>query len=152
MRKLLVVLAALLVTLMFTPSGGWAAGTVTDGGAIPYGSKEYELVFTWVGDASDGSVPSTASSIAIDGYVYKITTNPDSPAPTDNYAITLTDKDGVDVLGGLGANRDTANSETIVPKAGTITWSTRINGTLTLNISSNTDVSATGIVRIYFYR
>jgi hypothetical protein len=43
----------------------------------------------------------------------RFTTKPASgaAAPTDNYDVTIVDENGVDVLAGLGADRDTANTE-----------------------------------------
>lgn len=49
------------------------------------------------------------------GHDIAVTTNPGSTAPTDNYDITLTDEDGLDVLNGKAANRDTANTERVDP-------------------------------------
>ena len=68
-------------------------------------------VIDWV-SASDGSATGT---VGLDGQILKFVTNPGSPAPTDNYDITLVDEDGIDVAEGLLANRDTSNSEEVYP-------------------------------------
>ena len=71
-----------------------------------------KVVIDIVADSGDGSVTATALTTGkLDGYLIAIETNPGATAPTDNYDITLPDSDGIDVLQGLGANRDTANSE-----------------------------------------
>ena len=48
------------------------------------------------------------------GFITRVTTNPGTTAPTDDYDIVLNDEDGVDVMAGALANRDTANSETVI--------------------------------------
>lgn len=65
--------------------------------------------FAWV-SAADGTASGTTAS-KFNGLVYECVTDPSATAPTDNYDITITDDDGIDVLHGLGANRDTATTE-----------------------------------------
>jgi hypothetical protein len=80
----------------------------------------------------------------------KIVTNPGATAPTDNWDFVLNDSDGVDVLGGAGANRDTANSEQVYPTISGATipvWLEK--GTYTLAMSGNSVNSATGTVTLY---
>ena len=71
-----------------------------------------KLRFAWTSDAS-GDV-TIASAEVYDGKVEVLETNPDGgAAPTDNYDIVVNDGDGDDVLLGAGANRDTANTESV---------------------------------------
>ena len=73
--------------------------------------KKIKLAWT-----SDGSGDATgATSSAYDGKVIALVTVPagGGSAPTDDYDITLTDSDSVDVLIGGGANRDTATTEVV---------------------------------------
>lgn len=81
------------------------AGTVT----VSY--REHTSVrvaeVTWESDASGDAT----GTVALDGQIIKVTTNPDTDAPSANYDITLVDEDGVDVAAGLLANRHTSNSE-----------------------------------------
>ncbi len=71
-------------------------------------------VIDWVsssGGAADGE-------FEMDGELLRVVTNPDgSAAPTDNYDVVLTDRDGFDLAGGLLANRDTATTEEVNPFA-----------------------------------
>lgn len=124
------------------------AGTVTQTLSKHMSIKIWTLTIT--ADASDGSVPNTASSEQIVGRLQKIVTNPGSTAPTDNYDITVTDPDGVDVLQGVGANRDTANSE----EAAIVYSGTSVNpvvaDTLTLVVANNSVNSAGIVVKIYY--
>lgn len=103
-------------------------------------------------DAADGSFPATvlartgADLANTDGlWLQQMVTNPGSTAPQDNYDITITDVDGVDLLGGAGANRDTANSEVAFP---TIT-ARPLNGNITLTITNNNVNSATVVVKVF---
>ena len=75
-----------------------------------------------------------------------------STAPTDNYDITIEDSDGVDVLGGAGANRDAANTERVMPLYGTTPHPCPINGALTVKIAGNIVNAATGKIKLYFVR
>lgn len=62
--------------------------------------------------AADGSYTKT---IHISGVILRVVTNPGATAPSDNYDMTLVDDHGVDLFGGQGMNRDTANSEPFCP-------------------------------------
>lgn len=109
------------------------------------------VIFTCTGDSSDGSFPATAITDKIEGSLIKLVTNPGSTAPTDNYDVTLTDQDGLDVLAGNGANRDTANTESVViiHSAGIYSVVSDSN-TLTLNITGNSVNSAGIIITLYY--
>lgn len=150
MRKLFIPLFILLFLIF--PAASLAAGTVTQA-LTRVSATVYTIVYTWTGDAADGTVPATASNWPIEGYVFLVVTNPGGTAPTDNYDITLTDADAVDVMGGELANRDQTNSEQAVPAVGSGVYGARwVSGTLTLNITNQNVVSATGTVTVYIAR
>lgn len=102
---------------------------------------------------SDGS---QTQSIPIGGAIVRVVTNPGATAPTDDYDLTLVDEDGLDLFMGLGANRDTANTEQfcpgLAPKDGVITAAAAIpivyigNATITL---ANAGSAKIGVVVIY---
>lgn len=72
-----------------------------------------KVIASWT-SASDGTASGTTAKIV--GQLVKITTNPGSVAPSDNYDIAITDEDGVDVLAKCDAsvaNRDTTTSEEV---------------------------------------
>lgn len=77
--------------------------------------RMHKIKASWVSDDSAGTASGT-TSIKANGKVELLTTVPSGggTAPTDNYDIALNDGDGVDVLGGGGANRDTANTEQVL--------------------------------------
>ncbi len=70
------------------------------------------MVFTGKGDSSDGSFP-TLDIPKIAGRLIALETNPGATAPTDNWDVTAVDEQGLDALQGVGANRDTTNTEKV---------------------------------------
>ena len=102
---------------------------------------------------SDGSGDQT-QSINIYGVILRVVTDPGSPAPTDNYDVTLPDANGVDLFAAQGANRDTSNAEHFCPGLaftdGTTTSVMPIShyGAATLAVANAGD-SKTGEVVIY---
>ena len=108
-----------------------------------------ELIWAWIGDSSDGGVPDTVSDITVTGYIMFGKTDPDSPAPTDNYDIALNDADDTDVFGGELANRDTANTEHAIPKIGNAYGDRFVNSVLTMALSGNSVNSAEGELKVY---
>ena len=107
-------------------------------------------VIAWTAD-TDGSYTNYTTLWNVDGYIFMVVTDPGATAPTDNYDITLLDSDGVDVMGGELANRDTANTEQAVPKIGNAYGTRFVRGPVTLTISNNSQNAAVGEVIIYIY-
>jgi hypothetical protein len=79
-------------------------------------------------------------------FVVAVETKPGSPAPTNNYSITITDDRGADILGGLAAS---AVSSTNAQLWAVSSSTTPLNGSLTLNLTGNSVNSAQGTVQIY---
>jgi hypothetical protein len=105
--------------------------------------KTERHVWSWLSDDADGSIAAKASAKTINGFIVAAIWNPGSAAPTDNYDTVLTDADGVDVLGGVGANRDTANSEQGLPLVGGAYAPRRVDSVLTFS-GSNAGNEKTG--------
>lgn len=116
-------------------------------------ARTMKLTVDWTSDGS-GNV-SEAISVAnmkhlIGKNLAHFITDPGSPAPTDNYDLTLLDVYGVDVLGGEGVDRDTVNSEQGIPAIKSGIYGDRIIDTaLTFTIAGAGD-SAQGTVILYF--
>jgi hypothetical protein len=126
-----------------------AAGTVTQ--TIFESGSLVEVVCTCTASADNASYPATVLSSPVDGYVQKVTTNPGTTEPTDDWDFTLTDQDSVDVMGDAGANRDKTNSEVVYPKdpdSSIMQGGVPVKGQLTLNISNNSVNSAVIVLRI----
>lgn len=100
-----------------------------------------KIKFAWT-SAADGTA-SGSTTFAYDGKVELLTTVP-TDGPTDNYDLTLTDSDGVDVLGGGGQNRDTTNTEQVLGSSlGAVAGSV-----LTLNVTNAGNVKS-GVAYVY---
>lgn len=117
------------------------------------------VTITCTGDASDGSFPATnlatllaSAPVPLSGKLVALQTNPGSTAPTDNYDITLVDADGLDRLQGLGANRDTSNSEAVAIVYSTTSIHPPVapGETLTLTLANNLVASAVVVLTLYF--
>lgn len=106
-----------------------------------------KIKWAWT-SAADGSVGAAAVSSTTTG-VYngeclRLITDPGATAPTDNYDVVINDGDGVDVLIGAGANRDTSTTEQVIASSlGCVA-----NDTLTLLVTNAGD-SKTGVVYLY---
>lgn len=137
--------------VLFLTGNALALGTVTQSDISIYDNVRM-LTFTCTADVSGGTYPVTTSSGDIDGYVFLVITNPGSPAPTANYTITLTDSDGVDIMGGGLFDRHTSNSEQAVPLMAGVYGTRFVNGTLTITITDNSVNSAVTVVKIFYYR
>ena len=123
------------------------AGSLTVSSVAIPGSESIEVwTLAWTSHASAGTVTATGIS-GIEGKILRVVTNPGSVAPTDNYDITLSDIDGLDIFEGLGANRDTANSEEFVPYISTY-GQVVTQDDLSLAIT-NAGNSKTGAIKIY---
>ncbi len=69
------------------------------------------LDIDWTSDAA-GAVNNSAKTFGLNGIVEALITDPDgTAAPTDNYDVVIKNEYGIDILQGIGADRDTSNSE-----------------------------------------
>jgi len=151
MRRFSKFLGALILVLFFCGSA-LGAGTITQSDVKVYDNVRM-LTFTCTADASAHTYPVTASNVDIDGFVFLVVTNPDgTTAPTDAYDITLTDSDGVDVMGGELADRSDSNSEQAVPLIDGVFGSRFVKGPLTITITGNSVDSAVTVVTVFYYR
>jgi len=110
----------LAILLLSLPALALAAGTVTQSTTCDGQLRQCTLTFSWTGDASNGTVPATATSTENTGfikgmYLYLVETDPGSTAPTTLYDITLVDLNSLDVMGGTLANRSATVTENAMP-------------------------------------
>jgi hypothetical protein len=126
------------------------AGTVTE--SVSKLTNIQKITLTCVGDAADGSFPSTAIEHKFSGRLIRMDVNPGATAPTNLYDLVLNhDVTGLDIAQGLGANLLTATSESkqIVYSSTEMHPMVHESDTLTLVISNNSVNSA--IIVITFY-
>jgi len=111
-----------------------------------------KLIMDWLSDAS-GDVNGVLSGV-ISGEILRATFIPDGggTAPTNLYDVTLEDEDGIDLVGGKGANLSNTVTTSIAPLIGDGTTTNRpvaVDGTLELKVS-NAGNAKGGIVSVYF--
>lgn len=107
------------------------------------------LTLTCTGDSANGSYPATVINTLTDiakydlrGLkLYSLVTSPGTTGPTDNSDMTITDKYGIDILGGAGANivDNSANNRVFINPD---TAASIITGNWTINITNNSVDSA----------
>ena len=129
------------------------AGTITE--ALTSGVSPVKVItLTCTADSSDGSYPATALSNIphneIGGRLLQIATDPGSTAPQDNYDIAITEGGGADLLLGVGANRDTSNSEVAVIESNGTHAVYAGTDTLTIAITNNNVNSAGITIKLYY--
>lgn len=150
MKKLL----SALFAIMLAASLAYGAGTCTET-FNAYRDGDWMVTLTCTGDATDGTYPATTVDFRgedVNSYIYMVVTDPGTTAPTDNYDITITDANGIDIMGGELLNRDESNTEQAVPKIDSIYGSRRVNGDMTVNISGNSVTAAQVVIKIFGYR
>jgi hypothetical protein len=146
------IILAILVVMVMAPQS-WAASSATMSLDASISDKRI-VTISWIAHtdgtftsvSTDSYYSSAGKTITqeIKGYyLYSVETDPGSTAPQDDYDITLTDANGLDIAGGLLANRDTTNTEMV--NVGTASFGYPvIRGPLTVAISGNNVNSATG--------
>jgi hypothetical protein len=150
MKRFLVVLAVLLtVVFMAVPEVRATDGTCT----VAY-SKEGNwidvITFSCASAADDTSFPST-TTLPIRGWVFLAETNP-ADSITDNWDITLSNSQGVDIFGGGLLNRDTANTERAVPLLNSSPYPCWTTGILTMAASGNSVNAGSFTLKVWYYR
>jgi hypothetical protein len=125
--------------------------------AVPY-SGPYNITkvsIAWLCDSGDGSFV-TASFPAADmpdilgKSCYFVITNPGTPAPTDDYDITISDANGLSVFGTQLNDRDTANTEQIAPVISSVYAPRLCVDQWTFALANNSVNSAVGVCDLYF--
>lgn len=148
----------LVVATMLLAFSAMGAGTVTvtrSSNDFAGGHTRYQVVqIDWVGDASDGSVPT--KSVPLFGWVQKAITDPGSTAPTASYDIAFTDPQdsSLDMMALALKDRHTSTTEQVYPMIagapGTVS-SAKVfaAGTYLFTLTNNSVASATGRVLLY---
>ena len=138
-------------------SSAFAAGSVSQGETTTYRDNMRIITLTCTADESDGSFPATDIAIGdADGfYLYEIRTAPGATAPTDATDLTLTNSNGLDVLGGAGTDKiDATSSLRFFPKNtdGEYAFPAITETPLTLTITNNSVNAAVFTIEIVFVK
>lgn len=148
MKKIIFSIFLYLIILLISLSS-YAASSCNPEDPVDFGTLHY-IDMPWTAD-TDGSFSATPTDHRIDGLILGVETDPGATAPTDNYDIALNDANGIDVMGGALADRDTANTEFAAPLVNGVEWMVPVVGVLQLAITNNSVNSATGLVRIWYW-
>lgn len=143
------------ILLLLTSAPAWAA-TVTQ--KITFQSQQLVVLtinWTSANPAADFTADLNAllmQQITGKYFLYAMETDPGATAPTDNYDVALNDANGMDILGGAGADRDTENTEKVMPRINGVEAPVPIDGTITLSVANNAVNSANGTIKLYFIK
>jgi hypothetical protein len=146
-----ILIGALLAFAMVAPS--YASVTVTSG-TVTVAVEEMRggirvVSYSWTCD-SGGNVVATTNDI--EGEIRRFVVNPADGAssPTDNYDLTVTDRDSIDIIGGQGANlSQSTNTNTVCTvNDGTTYMALVTRGTHTITIT-NAGNAKSGVIRFY---
>ena len=125
-----------------------AAGSVTTSEET-YGTVK-KIAFAWTsGTGAEGGTASGTTANAYSGEIIRMVTVPGAAGnqPTDQYDITITDQDSLDVLNSLGANRSNASNEQVISDA-VSSLGCVANDKLTINVTNAGDAK-TGTAYLY---
>lgn len=143
------ILAVALVLMAALPA--FAAETFTYE-RVARGAEDFNcLKITWKAAADGTKADGTIPAGLVTGRLVMVVTNPGAVAPADNYDITITDSNGVDIAGGATQNRDTANSEAVQPLAGSLAYplGRPVHGALTVGFTQQANANCEGEIYIF---
>ena len=158
-----IVLAALMMTSVAGASpadleltSGTATLTIKDRDATLEPTSVISLDLEWQSD-SGGAMSAQTQRFA--GRLMRVVTIPGygGANPTGDYSLTITDQGGLDLLGGMGADRDTSDTQEIYPMVSIASGATTISapvvffGPLQIEVTG-TSTSAAGLARIFVER
>lgn len=147
----LIAVAGLVMAIFFVGAGLVLAGGIVTSSVVDYGNIR-ELTYSWAADADSGTLPGSYTHPAlVDGLVCRIITIPGvATPPTDQYDVTLNDQYGVDVSGGLLANRSAVGVQDVVPVVNVDKGygCVLVPGRLTMALAGSTALGATGQVKV----
>jgi len=154
--KRLSILAMLLVLLI--PAMAFSVGTgtyTTSYNPDQATNYKHKVLTVSITDDTAGTTVALAETDVLGYWLCAMETNPGSTAPTDDYDIVINTAGGADLLGGAGANRDTANTEIAYPTVDSTTGQkgcVPINSALSLVLSGNSVNNATVAIKLFLTR
>lgn len=143
----------LLAFFLTVPPIGQAVGTVTLTSSRNVGrfsTTVYRQVYAWTSDSMGDVSGDSTTIVSPGGYLVKVETQPGTGGtmPTDNYDVTLKDTRSIDILDGLGANRDNAAPDGPITNPGGGLWTDPGEG-LQL-VVANAGSAKTGQISLWF--
>jgi hypothetical protein len=150
MKRILLIVAAFIVltsTAFAAESCYWSNGP-----APGYGDDKKEIELTCTGDGSITAFSIIPKNYNVRGYfLYSVTTDPGTSAPTADYDITLM-VDGEDIAGGLLADRSATNTETVLIAPTTKGYPIMGDSAMAVTFANNTANPSTIVIRFKFVK
>lgn len=157
--KRLSILAILLVLLIPAMAFSVGTGTYTTSYNTTWDNNsslaKHKVLAVSITDDTHGTTVALTETDVLGYWLCAMETNPGSAAPTDDYDIVVNTAGGADLLGGAGANRDTANTEIAYPTVDSTTGQkgcVPINSALSLVLSGNSVNNATVAIKLFLTR
>jgi len=111
-----------IILLIFITTSAWGAGSCVLTSTDSPKPDRKDFILTCTGDGTIAAFTLTPAEWGLKGwYLYSVTTNPGTSAPTAAYDITLV-VNGEDVAGGLLADRSATATETVIICPATKGW------------------------------
>lgn len=109
------------------------------------------LVVSWI--AGTAGAFTDYETRNIDGVVGLVETNPGATSPTASYDITIKNKSGLDIMGGLFADRSATSPESAAPydSVNDVPLNYPVIGPLTIGISGNSVTGALGTITFFYW-
>lgn len=154
MKKLLLIIV--LLAMVGFPAGVFGADSMTVTKFDYKGDNLRVIKIDWV-DSPALTMESQFSGLDswIEGwYLFKVQTVPGTGAdqPDDDYDITITDAEGLDIMGGELVDRDETNAEEAVPIIDLVYGPQPNISSWTITVSGQTDTTAVGEIYMFFSR
>ena len=153
MKRTILAVVAAMVLLAALAGVTWAAGscvlTSQEQFKVAGAFERKYVTLTCTGDGSITAYSFSPVTYGVRGwYLYNVTTNPGTSAPTDNYDITLV-VDGEDIAGGLLANRSTSATQSVALAPTTLGYH-MADGTMAITFANNTANPSTIVMTLRF--
>jgi hypothetical protein len=157
--KRLSILAILLVLLVPAIALSVGTGTYTTSYNTVWDNNsdfaKNKVLTVSIKDDTHGTTVALVETDVLGYFLCSMETDSGTTAPTDDYDIVINTAGGVDILGGAGANRDTANTETAYPTIDSTTGQKAcvpVNSALSLVLSGNDVNNATVAIKLMLVR
>jgi hypothetical protein len=151
---------SLILFVLLIPFMAWgAAGTVTC--TTESINDEVGLItITWTADSGTAAVTNTVLSDASDNtitfnaWVFMAVSDPGTPSPTAAYDIYIDDENDCDIFAAELEDRSQTATEQAWVKVGSAypAFGRFVDGYLKFDVENNSTNSATGVVRLYYYK
>lgn len=127
-------------------------GTISQAGSL-YSKGSYgeltKVVFGWTSDASGNATVTTADKVSGRLICAQHVLQSGGSAPTDLYDVTVNNDDGMDILGGTGANITTATGKSSQVISSGIPLIPMVESTLALSVSNAGSAKVGKLVLIF---